>query len=100
MHPSWIPRFKIRKSRSPIDRRRAAKRLTNPALEQLEQCPRGVRTVAHRVLSNIRLIAFGGRAHMKRLSVMLALLLAYALPAFAQIQGGSISGTIKDEQGG
>ena len=37
---------------------------------------------------------------MKRLSVMLALLLAFALPAFAQIQGGSISGTIKDEQGG
>ena len=37
---------------------------------------------------------------MKRLSFMLALLLAFALPAFAQIQGGSISGTVKDEQGG
>ena len=37
---------------------------------------------------------------MKRMSVTLALLLAFALPAFAQIQGGSISGTIKDEQGG
>src|SRR5580765_7651260 len=37
---------------------------------------------------------------MRRLSVMAALLLAYAMPAFAQIQGGSISGTIKDEQGG
>ena len=40
---------------------------------------------------------------MKRLRLMLALLavsLAYAIPAFAQIQGGSISGTIKDEQGG
>ena len=31
---------------------------------------------------------------------MLALILAHALPAFGQIQGGSISGTIKDEQGG
>ena len=30
---------------------------------------------------------------MKRLIVMLALLLAYALPAAAQIQGGIISGT-------
>ena len=37
---------------------------------------------------------------MKRLSVMLALILAAAMPAVAQIQGGSISGTIKDEQGG
>jgi hypothetical protein len=37
---------------------------------------------------------------MKRSIIMLALLLASALPAFAQIQGGSISGTIKDEQGG
>jgi len=37
---------------------------------------------------------------MKRLSVVLALMLAFAIPAFAQIQGGSISGTIKDEQGG
>ena len=37
---------------------------------------------------------------MKRLSIVLALLLAFAVPAFAQIQGGSINGTIKDEQGG
>ena len=37
---------------------------------------------------------------MKRMIVMLALLIAYALPASAQIQGGSINGTIKDEQGG
>jgi hypothetical protein len=37
---------------------------------------------------------------MKRLSFALALLLAYALPAFAQIQGGTINGTVKDEQGG
>jgi hypothetical protein len=37
---------------------------------------------------------------MKRMSFMLALLLAIAAPAFAQIQGGSISGTVKDEQGG
>ena len=37
---------------------------------------------------------------MKRLSAMLALILVFAMPAFAQIQGGSISGTIKDEQGG
>ncbi len=37
---------------------------------------------------------------MKRLSFALALILAHALPAFAQIQGGSLSGTIKDEQGG
>jgi hypothetical protein len=56
--------------------------------------------VAHRVLFQIRLIIFGGIAHMKRLSTTLALLLAFALPAFAQIQGGTINGTIKDEQGG
>src|SRR5437660_1027365 len=37
---------------------------------------------------------------MKRLSVVLACIFAFALPAFAQIQGGSVSGTIKDEQGG
>jgi hypothetical protein len=37
---------------------------------------------------------------MKQLSVAFALLLAFAVPAFAQIQGGSINGTIKDEQGG
>jgi len=37
---------------------------------------------------------------MKRFSLVLALLLATAFPAFAQLQGGSISGTIKDEQGG
>ena len=37
---------------------------------------------------------------MKRVSYMLALILAYALPAFAQIQGGSVNGIIKDEQGG
>src|ERR1700738_1888304 len=38
---------------------------------------------------------------MKRLSVFAAaLMLAYAVPAFAQLQGGSITGTVKDEQGG
>jgi hypothetical protein len=37
---------------------------------------------------------------MKRMSFMLALLIALAAPALAQIQGGSINGTIKDEQGG
>jgi carboxypeptidase family protein/TonB-dependent receptor-like protein len=37
---------------------------------------------------------------MKRLSFMLAVIFMYALPALAQIQGGSISGNIKDEQGG
>jgi hypothetical protein len=37
---------------------------------------------------------------MKRLIVALALALVFAAPAFAQIQGGSITGTIKDEQGG
>ena len=36
---------------------------------------------------------------MKRLLLALALTLAFALPAFAQLQGGSITGTIKDEQG-
>src|SRR5437867_1883617 len=36
---------------------------------------------------------------MKRLSFALALTLAFALPALAQLQGGSITGTIKDEQG-
>jgi hypothetical protein len=37
---------------------------------------------------------------MKRLVFVLALMLASALPAVAQVQGGSISGTIKDDQGG
>src|SRR2546425_1276537 len=37
---------------------------------------------------------------MKRLSFALALTLAFALPAFAQLQGGNITGTIKDEQSG
>jgi len=37
---------------------------------------------------------------MKRWSFVLALVLAFAAPAFAQIQGGSITGAIKDEQGG
>jgi hypothetical protein len=37
---------------------------------------------------------------MKRMSFVLALLRAIVAPAFAQIQGGSISGTVKDEQGG
>jgi hypothetical protein len=37
---------------------------------------------------------------MKRLSFALAVLVASAMPALAQIQGGSINGTIKDEQGG
>ena len=34
------------------------------------------------------------------MSFMLALMLALMAPAFAQIQGGSINGTVKDEQGG
>ncbi len=37
---------------------------------------------------------------MKRLSLSLALILCAALPALAQVQGGSITGTVKDEQGG
>src|SRR5262245_11797570 len=37
---------------------------------------------------------------MKRLSLVLAVLLYGALPVFAQVQGGSITGTVKDEQGG
>ena len=37
---------------------------------------------------------------MKRLFSVLAVVLATGLPAFAQILGGSVSGTIKDEQGG
>ncbi len=37
---------------------------------------------------------------MKRWVFVLALALATAVPAFAQIQGGSITGAIKDEQGG
>src|SRR5687767_7934634 len=36
---------------------------------------------------------------MKRLSIVLVLLLAFAIPARAQLQGGSISGTVSDEQG-
>ncbi|HZT75124.1 MAG TPA: TonB-dependent receptor [Vicinamibacterales bacterium] len=37
---------------------------------------------------------------MKRWLFVLALVAAFAAPAFAQIEGGSIGGTIKDEQGG
>src|SRR5262245_57803702 len=37
---------------------------------------------------------------MKRLSLALAATLFAALPVFAQVQGGSITGTVKDEQGG
>jgi Carboxypeptidase regulatory-like domain len=37
---------------------------------------------------------------MKRWILMCAVLLATVAPAFAQIQGGSISGSVKDEQGG
>jgi carboxypeptidase family protein/TonB-dependent receptor-like protein len=37
---------------------------------------------------------------MKRVILALALLVASAFPAFAQIQSGSLNGTIKDEQGG
>jgi Carboxypeptidase regulatory-like domain/TonB-dependent Receptor Plug Domain len=36
---------------------------------------------------------------MKRLSIGLVLLLAFVAPARAQLQGGSISGTVSDEQG-
>lgn len=36
---------------------------------------------------------------MKRVLLALALVLAAAIPAAAQVQGGTISGTIKDEQG-
>ena len=37
---------------------------------------------------------------MKRLSLGLALILCAALPTFAQVQSGSITGTVKDDQGG
>ncbi len=37
---------------------------------------------------------------MKRWSTVLALVIAFAAPAFAQIEGGSITGAVKDEQGG
>jgi hypothetical protein len=37
---------------------------------------------------------------MKRTSFLVALLLSWAVSAFAQIQGGSITGAIKDDQGG
>ena len=37
---------------------------------------------------------------MRRLILLLALSLATALPAAAQVHGGSISGTVKDTQGG
>jgi hypothetical protein len=37
---------------------------------------------------------------MKRLSLALCLALVCAMPAFAQIEGGSISGTLSDVQGG
>src|SRR3954466_2070465 len=42
----------------------------------------------------------GGIVQMKRLSLMLALVLGFALPVVAQIQGGNITGVIRDEQGG
>ncbi len=37
---------------------------------------------------------------MKRLTLMLALVLAIAAPAFAQVQSGTIAGVVRDEQGG
>src|ERR1043166_9272100 len=37
---------------------------------------------------------------MKPVSFVVALLLASAPPVLAQIQGGTINGTVKDEQGG
>ncbi|MFN8061053.1 MAG: TonB-dependent receptor [Vicinamibacterales bacterium] len=37
---------------------------------------------------------------MKRIAILLTLLIVAAGPVFAQIQGGSLSGTVKDEQGG
>jgi Carboxypeptidase regulatory-like domain/TonB-dependent Receptor Plug Domain len=37
---------------------------------------------------------------MRRFSLVLALVLALALPAFAQVSGGNIAGTVKDQQGG
>src|SRR5437867_3650185 len=37
---------------------------------------------------------------MKRSSLVVALMLACAVPAFAQIQSGTISGSVRDEQGG
>jgi len=37
---------------------------------------------------------------MKRLGLVLVLSLATAVPVFGQVQGGNISGTVKDEQGG
>ena len=36
---------------------------------------------------------------MKRATIALALLLAFATAMAAQVQGGAISGVIKDEQG-
>ena len=36
---------------------------------------------------------------MRRLVLTVALLLGIALPAAAQVQGGTVAGTIKDEQG-
>jgi carboxypeptidase family protein/TonB-dependent receptor-like protein len=41
-----------------------------------------------------------GAVDMKRAGILVALILACAMPALAQIQGGTISGTVKDEQGG
>jgi hypothetical protein len=37
---------------------------------------------------------------MKRLVLALVVVISGALPVFAQVQGGSITGTVKDEQGG
>src|SRR5215813_3813301 len=37
---------------------------------------------------------------MRRITLALALVLGCWLPAAAQIQGGGISGTVKDQQGG
>src|SRR3989442_6257413 len=39
-------------------------------------------------------------AVMRRLSLAVALILCAALPALAQVQGGSITGAVKDQQGG
>src|SRR5215831_5482549 len=78
--------------------------MTLPAREQSGHGPLTGSCAAQRMLLETRLIPFEhsceGAAQMKRFSLALAMIVSCALPAVAQIQGGSISGTIKDEQGG
>src|SRR5262245_43574321 len=56
--------------------------------------------MAQRVLVVVRLSSSHKERRMKRVLFLLLLVLCCAGSAFAQIQGGTLFGTVRDEQGG